>query len=283
MGGWPGRWHGGLAVLVAGWAAACSGGASRDRSPVVLAATTTVEDSGLLPVLLEAFERAYPAYRIRAVTVGTGQALALARRGDVDVVFSHDPRAESLFVAAGHGAYRREVMRSRFLIAGPASDPAGIRGLEDAAGALQRIAAAGAPFVSRADDSGTNRKELELWRAGGAAGPTGAGNGGRGDWYLEAGAGMAEALDLANQRGAYILTEAATYLTVQARLELVVLVRDDARLLNRYGVTRVRQAAHGAGADALAAWLVSDVAQQLIGRFGADRFGAPLFSPAAVR
>src|SRR5690606_10422062 len=189
-----------LAAALAGACLAGCGAAPGGRPDVMLAATTTLEDSGLLAVLLDAFERAHEGMRVRALTGGTGQVLELGRRGDVDVILSHDAAAESAFVAAGAGAERRPLMYNDFLIVGPAVDPAGVRGLGDAEEALRRIAAARAPFISRGDDSGTHRKERQLWALAGLA--PGAGEA----WYSEAGLGMGDALRVASERRAYILT-----------------------------------------------------------------------------
>lgn len=244
----------------------------REARTVVLAATTTIEDSGLLGDLVRAFERANPQFRLRPVVAGTGEVLEMGRRKDVDVILSHDPAAESAFVAHGNGVDRREVMYNDFLIAGPPSDPAGIRGVRDAAEAFRRIARAGAPFISRGDDSGTNRKELKVWSKAGIT-PEGA-------WYVVAGLGMAEALRVADQRNAYILTDRGTFTTLRSTLRLVPLSEGDPMLLNRYGVTRVAGARDTAGAAAFARWITSPAGQRTIARFGRDHFGTSLFFPA---
>jgi tungstate transport system substrate-binding protein len=251
----------------------CGGPPAGER--VVLGATHTVEDAGLLPVLLAAFAAAEPGVRVSAWTAATGQVLEAARRGDVDVVVSHDPVAEAALVAAGHAAERRELMWNDFVLAGPAEDPAGARLAPDAARALARIAAAGAGFVSRADDSGTHRRERELWDAAGLRPEP------RARWYLEAGVGMGEALLLASARRAYILTDRATLLHLGGALGLEVLVEGDPALLNRYGVLLTRRGATRDGAAALAAWLTGAAGQATIAGYGAERFGAPLFHPGA--
>ena len=240
---------------------------------MVLATTTSLEDSGLLDVLVPAFEAAHPGYAVKVVAVGTGQALALGRRGDADVLLVHAPPAESVFVAAGHGLERREIMWNDMVVVGPSADPARVRGLRDAAEAFRRIAAAGAPFVSRGDSSGTHQKELALWRAAGVR-P-------RGAWYLDAGQGMAEVLLMAAEKRAYTLADRATVLALSPRLDLEVLVEGDVRLRNVYSVIRVTRAAEREGAAAFADWLVGPGAQALIGRFGVERFGRPLFVPLA--
>lgn len=262
------------AALLAAVPAACGGGGGA-APPVTLAATTTLEDSGVLGELVRAFRAAHPEIPVRTVTGGTGEVLALARRGDVDLVLSHDAAAESAFVAEGYGFERRDVMRNDFVIAGPPADPAGVRGVRDAAAALRAIAAARAPFVSRGDDSGTHRRELLLWREAGARPAAGAGGP-----YTEAGVGMGDALRLASARRAYILTDRATFLVLSAELDLEVLVEGDPRLLNRYGLVRVRGARRAADAAAVAEWLTSPAARDVIASFGGGRFGRPLFVPA---
>src|SRR5690606_18603595 len=230
--------------------------------------------SGLVAELRRAFERAHPGRRVRALTGGTGQVLELGRRGDVDVILSHDPAAESAFVAAGSGAERRPLMYNDFLIAGPPADPAGIHGLADAAAALRRIAAARAPFISRADDSGTHRKERQLWAAAGL-------EPGRDEpWYSEAGLGMGDALRVASERRAYILTDRATYLVMAQGLELELLVEGDPRLANVYGIILV-SGRDTPAARAFVAWITSDEGRAVIASFGGARFGRPLFLPGA--
>jgi len=262
-----------LAALLGLALTGCGAGVS-ERTTLMIAATTTIEDSGLLAVLLDAFGRVQPGVRVRAVTGGTGEVLELGRRGDVDVILSHDAAAESAFVAAGWGTERRALMYNDFLIAGPPADPAGIRGLADAAEALRRIAAAGSVFISRGDDSGTHRKERQLWAAAGGAPSRGAA------WYREAGGGMGDALRIASERRAYILTDRATFVVQREGLDLVPLVAGDPRLANVYGVVLV------AGRDAPPArafntWITSAEGRAVIAEFGRERYAQPLFHPGA--
>lgn len=264
-----------LAFFIAGCG---SPSASPDR-PITLAATTTIEDTGLLEALLEAFHESHRDIRVRAMTGGTGEMLELARRGDVDVVLSHDPAAEEEFVREGHGAERRDLMENDFIIVGPAADPAGIRGMRDAPAALRRIAEAGAIFISRGDESGTHRAERRLWTLAGLE-PI-AGNGSKDRWYVEAGVGMAEALRLASERRAYILTDRATFLVLGESIALDLRVEGDPRMLNRYGVVRVADSPNPEGARAFVEWLTSAAGQRVVGAFGRDRHGAPLFTPRA--
>jgi tungstate transport system substrate-binding protein len=186
---------------------------TQPRETVVLASTTSTEDSGLFDELLPAFEKANPRYRIVVVAVGSGEALAIARRGDADVLLVHSPAAESTFMAEGHGASRQPVMYNDFVLVGDPTDPAHVRGINDAAAALAQIARTASPFVSRGDQSGTHAKELSLWKA---AGITPADSSKRGRWYMDVGQGMGETLRIANERHAYTLSDRGTYLSVRA-------------------------------------------------------------------
>ena len=251
------------------------GRAEQPSLSFVLGATTTIEDSGLLPVLQTEFSKDHPRITVRTVTGGTGEVHRLAERGDVDITMTHDPAAESTLVAKGVGEYRRELMYNDFVIAGPQADPAGVRGDADAADALRRIAHARVRFVSRGDDSGTHRKEQFLWREAGLDVPRT-----KPEWYTEAGVGMGEGLLLASERGAYLLTDRATYLTLHAQLKLDVLSEGDRRLLNRYGIVRVRNARNAASADSFATWLTSARGRNVISSYGVAQFGRSLFNPA---
>jgi tungstate transport system substrate-binding protein len=257
----------GLLVLLA---AAC---AERERERLILASTTSTEDSGLFDVLIPAFESADPRYTVAVIAVGTGEALAMGRRKDVDVLLVHSPAAESAFVAEGHGTDRSHVMYNDYVVVGPPSDPAGVRGLVDAPEAFRRLGAASAEFLSRGDDSGTHRRELELWdHAGVAPVPP---------WYTEAGLGMGDVLRVAHERSAYTLTDRATFQFLRDRLNLEVLVEGDERLFNQYGVIPVAGANNPEGAQSFRDWITSPAAQALIGRYGTDRWDRPLFFPNA--
>lgn len=242
-----------------------------DDTRLVLAATTSIEDTGLLDELATAFADAFPDIVLAPVSVGTGQAIQLARNGDADVVIAHDSAAEMKLVADGLAAARLPLMYNDFVIAGPAADPARARG-RDVTAALSRIAAAEAAFVSRGDDSGTHRKEQQLWRRAGIE-PAGA-------WYVEAGLGQGDALLLAGQKQAYILTDRATYLRFAPRIQLAVLIEGDVELRNNYGVT-VMRGPNEAAARTFAEWLTSAAVQQRIGTFGKAEFGQALFHPSA--
>ena len=249
-----------------------SGCHTSDAEPrLVLAATTSLEDTGLLDTLAAEFASAHPNIRLTPIAVGTGQAIHLARRGDADVTITHDSAAEMQLVADGVAKERRSLMYNDFVIAGPADDPARARGT-DVTASLRAIAAAGATFVSRGDDSGTHRRELALWRAAHLT-PSGT-------WYIEAGLGQGDALILASQKRAYILTDRATYIRFRSRLGLDVISERDARLLNTYGVV-VLNGKHDEAAEAFASWVTSEDVQRLIGEFGRAAFGEPLFIPSA--
>lgn len=259
-------------MAVALFGAACGGG-----NEVILATTTSTRDSGLLEVLVSAFEEA-AGYHVKVIAVGSGQALEMGRRGDADVLLVHAPEAEEEFLAEGYGINHRLVMHNDFVIVGPADDPAAVGEASDALAALQAIAGAGASFISRADDSGTHRLELSLWEELGLE-PAGE------PWYGEPGQGMAATLQIANQRGAYTISDRATYLALREVLDLEVLHEGDPRLLNVYHVMQVSperfDRLNADGAAAFVDFLVSEDGQALIGDFGVDRFGRPLFVPDA--
>jgi tungstate transport system substrate-binding protein len=242
------------------------------RSPVILATTTSTQDSGLLDVLVPLFEKK-SGYTVKTIAVGTGQSLALGDRGEADVVLVHAPELELQYLAKGNLINRRRVMHNDFVLVGPPADPAGIKGVKRAAEASKRIAERGAAFVSRGDQSGTHTKEKSLWNAAGIA-P-------RGHWYVESGQGMGATLTIASEKGAYTLTDRATYLALKKRVQLSVLVEGDALLLNIYHVLEVSPAGHprvnAAGGKAFADFLVSGEARAVIETFGVEKYGQPLF------
>lgn len=256
-----------LAFIALLAAAACSTPGER----LVLGSTHTLDDSGLLEVLTAAFEEAHPEHALTTIVAGSGEILAMARQGDVDVLLTHSPDDEIAFIASGHGRIRQPVMHSEFLLLGPLHDAARAASAPDAAGALRRVEAAGALFVSRGDGSGTHRKERALWaQAQSVPGWSG---------YIEAAAGMADALRLADQRGAYILADRPTWEKLRASLpQLMVVHEGDAALHNPYSVIVASNAANAAGADAFATWIRSADAQRVIDGFGVDRAGRPLFT-----
>lgn len=242
-----------------------------------LATTTSTANSGLLKYLHPVFEKKHGVV-IYTIAVGTGQALRLGRNGDVDVVLVHARAAEDRFVADGHGVGRRGVMYNDFIVAGPAKDPAGVRGMRDAAAALQKIAEKKALWFSRGNDSGTHKKELELWRAAGLAKPAGG-------WYRALGQGMGNTLIAADEKGAYALADRGTYLTLTAKkkVALEIAVEGDPKLFNPYGAIAVNPKRHPHVKHDLAmkyiGFLVSPEGQKLIGGFRMG--GKVLFFPSA--
>ena len=239
---------------------------------VILATTTSTRDTGLLDSLLPLFQRR-TGYKVDVVAVGTGQAIAMARRGDAQIVLVHAPEVERAEVDSGNFVRRRLVMHNDFLFVGPASDPARLRGVQDPVLALRRIVDAKAPFISRGDRSGTHIFELKLWKLSGSRPPA------PGSWYVEAGQGMAATLQMADEKKAYTISDRGTFLVWQPKLQLVPLVEGDTLLYNVYHVMEVPNA--GAGARALADFFVSPAAQQFIANFGTTRFRTPLFVPDA--
>lgn len=260
-------------LILLGLLPACTPSDNGER--VLLVTTTTVEGSGLLDALAVSYHAHQDRYRLATTAVGTGAALEIGRRGDGDILITHDPSGEARFMAAGHGVEQGPVMHSEFIIAGPPGDPAGVRGVTELGLGLARIEDAGARFISRGDDSGTHRKELELWRRAGHPGaPSGAG------WYVEAGSGMAESLRIADQRRAYLLTDRSTFRHLAALLELESLARGTPAEANPYQYTIPVDAPHPDGARDFVRWLLGP-GRALIGDYGVARFDEPLFLPAA--
>lgn len=243
---------------------------------VLLVTTTTLEASGLLDTLVAEYHRSQDLYRVSATAVGSGAALELGRRRDADLLLTHDSVAEAQFMEEGRGLEQGPVMENEFVLVGPAEDPAGIRGMTDLAAALERIAAAEAVFISRADESGTHRTERLLWQETGRS-PGDA----RADWHVQAGSGMAETLRIASQRGGYLLSDIATFRRLESTLGLECLARGDPPVPNRYRYTLPTDPRNPAAARHLLEWLLGP-AQQVIGGYGVERFGEALFRPTAV-
>lgn len=262
-----------LGVLLSG------AGPAPARKEVILATTTSTQDSGLLDVLVPAFEK-QSGYFVKTISVGSGQAMAMGRRGEADVLLVHAPAEEQKLVAEGYGIDRRLVMHNDFVVVGPPDDPAGIRKAGSAKEALARISRANALFVSRGDNSGTHSKEKALWKAAAIA-PEGQ------KWYQQTGLGMGDTLNVASEKGGYTLTDRGTYLAREkvTHLRLEVLVEGEPLLLNVYHVIEVNPArwpkVNAAGGKAFADFMVSPTTQKVIGRFGVDKVGAPLFVPDA--
>jgi tungstate transport system substrate-binding protein len=253
------------------------GGSSGSSNPakasgsMILATTTDTRDSGLLDVLVAEFRRASKC-TVKPVAVGSGQAIDLAQRGQADALLVHSPKAELKFMNAGRGLSRQEVMTNPFEIVGPPADPARAAAAGGAIAAFRAIAAARAPFASRADQSGTNTKELELWKQAGIV-PTGS-------WYIQTGQGMGETLTIASQKRAYTLTDTAT-MTTRTGLGLKVLVKGDPVLANPYHVIVVKDARNLGCARAFAEYLIGAAGQKAIAGFGVAKYGRRLYHPAA--
>src|SRR5215203_224053 len=264
-----------LGIIVFSWAVAVSTATAQSRS-VILATTTSTQDSGLLDVLIPLFEK-HSGYAVKTVAVGTGQALALAERGDADVVLAHAPTLEKDSVAKGKLLNRRLVMYNDFIIVGPKDDPAKIGVTKSAAAALRAIEQAKATFVSRGDKSGTHNMELGLWKLARVAPAP--------PWYIESGQGMGATLSIARERKGYVLTDRATYLALSKNLGLAILLQGDRALLNIYSVLEVNPAngarVNVAGGKAVADFMVSPSTQKIIQGFAVDKFGESLFVPVA--
>ena len=266
-----------LLLVLGAWAGASVQAQAREPDKfIVMASTTSTEQSGLFAHLLPAFKQA-TGVAVRVVALGTGQALDSARRGDADVVFVHDPAAEERFVAEGFGLKRLPVMYNDFVIIGPKADPAGVRG-HDVASALKKLASGGMAFISRGDKSGTHAAELRYWNTAGvdlvAAKPAG---------YKECGCGMGPALNMASSLGAYVLADRGTWLNFKNRGDLAVLVEGDKRLFNQYGVMVVNPSRHPHVkkdlAQAFVDWVVSPAGQASIAGYRVG--GEQLFFPNA--
>jgi len=244
---------------------------------LILATTTSTQDSGLLDVLVPMFE-SQTGYTVQTVAVGTGAALKMAEEGNADVLLVHAPASEKALMDAGWGKDRFLVMHNDFVIVGPAADPAGIKGTPTASEAFQMIADAGADFVTRGDDSGTNKMEISLW------GKTSADPSGK-EWYFDSGQGMGATLTITSEKQGYTLTDRATYLANKENFSLEILVEGDAALLNVYHVITVNPdkwpKSNYDGAMAFAKFMTVPATQDVIGKFGVDKFGQPLFFPDA--
>ncbi len=244
---------------------------------IILATTTSTQDSGLLDVLVPAFEKK-TGYFVKTISVGSGQAMAMGQKGEADVLLVHSPAAEKQFMADGLGVERRLVMHNDFIILGPAEDPAKIKGMKSAPEAFKKIAAAGSLFLSRGDNSGTHAKEKAVWKDAGVAY--------EGEkWYQQTGLGMGQTLNVANEKKGYVLADRGTYLALAKNLKLDLLVQGDAVLLNIYHVIEVNPSkwpkVNSKGAKAFADFMVSKETQDTIKTFGVDKFGSPLFFPDA--
>ena len=254
-----------------------TGGAFAQQKNIILSTTTSTQDSGLLDVLIPIFEKK-TGYFVKTIAVGSGQAMAMGRKGEADVLLVHSPAAEKKFVAEGYGVNRRIIMHNDFVVVGPPEDPAKIKGTKGAVEAFKKIAAAGSLFLSRGDKSGTHSKELAIWKAAGMK-PEGQ------KWYQQTGLGMGQTLNVASEKKGYTLADRGTYLALKKRLGLDILTEGDAILLNVYHVIEANPAkwpkVNGAGARAFADFMVAQETQGIIKTFGVEKFGSPLFFPDA--
>ncbi|HRR72657.1 MAG TPA: substrate-binding domain-containing protein [Syntrophorhabdaceae bacterium] len=246
---------------------------------IILATTTSTQDSGLLDALLPLFEKK-TGYFVKTIAVGSGQAMAMGRKGEADVLLVHSPEDEKTFMAEGYGIDRRLVMHNDFIIVGPPSDPAKIKGIKSTVEAFKKIAQSKSLFISRSDNSGTHAKEKAIWKAANIK-PGGE------KWYHETGLGMGQTLNVASEKRAYTLTDRGTYLALKKRLELEMLSYGDKMLFNIYHVIVVNPErfpkVNASGARAFSDFMVSNEAQSIIKTFGIAKFGAPLFFPDAVK
>jgi len=268
------------AFIFLGVLALLAGGGSvtqaQDKT-LILATTTSTQDTGLLDVLIPIFEK-NTGYFVKTIAVGSGQAMTMGQKGEADVLLVHSPAAEKKFMEDGFGVSRRLVMHNDFIIVGPAEDPAKIKGLKSAAEAFKKIAAAQALFISRGDNSGTHAKEKDIWKAADAKV--------EGEkWYQQTGLGMGQTLNVAAEKKGYTLADRGTYLAMAKTLKLGILVEGDAMLLNIYHVMEVNPQkwpkVNFAAAKAFADFMVSKETQEIIRTFGVDKFGSPLFFPDA--
>ena len=265
-----------LLVLAAALILASPASAQAPPTTVILSTTTSTQDSGLLDVLVPMFERT-TGFTVKTISVGTGQALALAARGEADVTLAHAPSLEKKYVADGKMTNRRLVMYNDFVVIGPEDDPAKIKGEKSALAAFRKIAAAGSRFVSRGDKSGTHVLEQSLWKQAGVT-PSD-------PWYIESGQGMGATLGIADDRKAYTLTDRATLLAFGKRVRLVIMIEGDRPLLNIYSVMEVNPAngprVNAAGGKAFAEFMLAPETQAVIKTFGVDKYGQALFVPIA--
>jgi len=244
---------------------------------IILATTTSTQDSGLLDILLPIFEKK-TSYFVKTIAVGSGQAMAMGQKGEADVLLVHSPDAEKKFIAEGYGVNRRLIMHNDYIIVGPSEDPAKIKRMKSAQGSFKKIALAKALFLSRSDKSGTHVKERDIWKAAGI-------NPEVEKWYQQTGLGMGQTLSVAAEKKGYTLADRGTYLALKKNLGLDILVEGDAILLNIYHVIEVNPAkwskVNSAGAKVFADFMVSKETQDIIKTFGVDKFGSPLFFPDA--
>ena len=263
------------ALIIA--ASVMSAQAATKQKNIILATTTSTQDTGLLDVLIPIFEK-QTGYFVKTIAVGSGQAMAMGQKGEADVLLVHSPDTEKKFIGEGFGVNRRLVMHNDFVIVGSGADEAKIKNIKSAAEALKLIASAEVLFVSRGDNSGTHSQEKKLWKAAGIN-PEGQ------KWYQQTGLGMGQTLNVAAEKKGYTLADRGTYLAMKKNLSMDILVEGDAALLNIYHVMEVNIAkwpkVNAAGAKAFADFMVSQQTQNIVKSFGIDKYGSPLFFPDA--
>ncbi|MBU0700650.1 substrate-binding domain-containing protein [bacterium] len=244
---------------------------------IILATTTSTQDSGLLDVLIPLFEKK-TGYFVKTIAVGSGQAIVMGQKGEADVLLVHSPDAEKKFMAKGNGINRKLIMHNNFIIVGPEKDPAGIKGSKLSLDAFRKIASSCSLYMSRGDNSGTDAKEKSIWKSAGI-------NPEEQKWYQQTGLGMGQTLSISAEKKAYTLTDRSTYLALKKNLSLSVLVEGDVILLNTYHIIEVNparwQRVNAAGAKAFSDFMVSRQAQKIIKNFGTSMYGSPLFFPDA--
>jgi len=268
-----------ITVMVLGLVliSASAGMAASAEKNIILATTTSTQDSGLLDTLIPIFEKK-TGYFVKTIAVGSGQAMAMGQKGEADVLLVHSPAAEKKFMEGGYGVNRRLVMHNDYIVVGPANDPAKVKGSKSTVEAFKKIASAQAMFISRGDNSGTHSKEKDIWKAAGVAyeGQK---------WYQQTGLGMGQTVNVASEKQAYTLVDRGTYLALKKRVDLPILAEGDAILLNIYHVIEVNPAkfpkVNAKGAKAFADFVVAPETQNIIKTFGVDKFGSPLFFPDA--
>jgi tungstate transport system substrate-binding protein len=266
-----------LALALAAGTAGSVLAAEGKQKNVILATTTSTQDSGLLDVLIPIFEK-QTGYFVKTIAVGSGQAMAMGAKGEADVLLVHSPAAEKAFMAQGNGTKRTLVMHNDFIVVGPPADPATVKMAKTAVAAFKQIALAKALYMSRGDNSGTHAKEKAIWKAAGI-------NPEKGKWYQQTGLGMGATLNVAAEKKAYTLADRGTYLALKKNLGLDILNQGDAILLNVYSVIPVNPAKfkkiNVEGGKAFADFMVAPETQKIIGTFGVEKFGSPLFFPDA--
>jgi tungstate transport system substrate-binding protein len=268
-----------VALIAAVWmiGMALPANAAPAQKNVILATTTSTQDSGLLDVLIPLFEKK-TGYFVKTISVGSGQAMAMGQKGEADVLLVHSPDAEKKFMKDGFGVDRLLVMHNDFIVLGPSTDPAGIKSVKTTPEAFKKIAAAGALFLSRGDNSGTHAKEKGVWKAAGIN-PVGQ------KWYQETGLGMGQTLNVANEKDGYLIADRGTYLAMKKNLKLAILKEGDSILLNVYHVIDVNPVkwpkVNVAGAKAFSSFMVSSEVQGIIKTFGVEKYGGALFFPDA--